>query len=70
MNVKARARTTLAMVSATLVSVTCLGAQTSAFDTIGFSAWLLVATVIFLAFKGIVRYQARGQGKVTSSSAS
>ena len=47
-----------------------MGARTSAFDAIGISAWLLVATVIFLAFKGIVRYLARGQGKVTSSSAS
>ena len=47
-----------------------MGAQTSAFDTIGMGAWLLVATVIFLAFKGVVRYMARGQGTVTSSSAS
>ena len=47
-----------------------MGAQTSAFDTIGMGAWLLVATVIFLAFKGVVRYLARGQGTVTSSSAS
>lgn len=47
-----------------------MGAQTSAFDTIGFGAWLLVATAIFLAFKGIVRYLARGQAEVTSSSAS
>ena len=47
-----------------------MGAQTSAFDTIGFGAWLLVATVIFLAFKGIVRYLARGQAGITSSSAS
>jgi hypothetical protein len=29
-----------------------------------------VATAIFLAFKGIVRYLARGQAEVTSSSAS
>ena len=47
-----------------------MGVQTSAFDTIGFGAWLLVATVIFLAFKGIMRYLARGQGKLTSLSAS
>ena len=48
-----------------------MGAQTSAFDTIGFGAWLLVATVIFLAFKGIMRYLARGQqAGITSSSAS
>ena len=47
-----------------------MGAQTGAFDAIGNGAWLLVATVIFLAFKGIVRYLARGQRKVTSSSAS
>ena len=47
-----------------------MGAETSAFDGIGFGAWLLVTTVIFLAFKGIVRYLAHGQGKVTSSSAS
>jgi hypothetical protein len=47
-----------------------MGAQASAFDTIGFGAWLLVATAIFLAFKGIVRYLARGQAEVTSSSAS
>ena len=47
-----------------------IGAQTSAYDAIGIGAWLLVATVIFLAFKGIVRYVARGQGRLTSSSAS
>jgi hypothetical protein len=47
-----------------------MGAQTSAYDAIGIGAWLLVATVIFLAFKGIVRYLAHGQGKLTSSSAS
>ena len=46
-----------------------MGAQTSAFDAIGMGAWLLVATVIFLAFKGITRFLARGQ-PVTSSSAS
>jgi hypothetical protein len=37
-----------------------MGAQTSAFDAIGIGAWLLVATVIFLAFKGITRFLARG----------
>jgi hypothetical protein len=37
-----------------------MGAQTSAFDAIGIGAWLLVATVIFLAFKGIARFLARG----------
>jgi hypothetical protein len=47
-----------------------LGAQTSAFDVIGMGAWLLVATVIFLAFKGITRCLARSQPTVTSSSAS
>jgi hypothetical protein len=46
-----------------------MGAQTSAFDAVGIGAWLLVATVIFLAFKGITRFLARGQ-PVTSSSAS
>jgi membrane protein implicated in regulation of membrane protease activity len=46
------------------------GAQTSAFDSIGIGAWLLVATVIFLAFKGIARFLARSQPAVTSSSAS
>ena len=46
-----------------------MGAQTSAFDSIGTGAWLLVATVIFLAFRGITRFVARGQA-VTSSSAS
>ena len=45
-----------------------MGAQTSAFDAIGIGAWLLAATVIFLAFKGIARFLARGQ-PVTSSSA-
>jgi hypothetical protein len=47
-----------------------MGAETSAFDAIGIGAWLLVATVIFLAFKGITRYLARGKPAVTSSSAS
>lgn len=47
-----------------------MGAQTSAFDAIGIGAWLLVATVIFLAFKGITRYLAQGAPSVTSSSAS
>jgi hypothetical protein len=47
-----------------------MGAQASAFDSIGSGAWLLVATVIFLAFKGVVRCLARGWGPVTSSSAS
>jgi hypothetical protein len=47
-----------------------MGAQTSAFDAIGIGAWTLVATVIFLAFKGITRCLARGQPAVTSSSAS
>jgi hypothetical protein len=47
-----------------------MGGQAGAFDTIGTGAWLLVATVIFLAFKGVVRFLARGQGSVTSSSAS
>jgi hypothetical protein len=47
-----------------------MGAQTSAFDVIGIGAWLLVATVIFLAFKGISRCLARSQPAVTSSSAS
>jgi hypothetical protein len=46
-----------------------MGARTSAFDAIGSGAWVLVATVIFLAFKGITRFLARGQ-PVTSSSAS
>ncbi len=46
-----------------------MGAQTGAFDAIGIGAWLLVATVIFLAFKGITRYLARGAPAVTSSSA-
>jgi len=47
-----------------------LEGQAGAFDTIGTGAWLLVAIVIFLAFKGVVRFLARGQGSVTSSSAS
>jgi hypothetical protein len=47
-----------------------MGAETSAFDVIGIGAWLLVATVIFLAFKGITRCLARSQPAVTSSSAS
>jgi len=47
-----------------------MGAETSAFDAIGIGAWLLVATVIFLAFKGITRFLARSQPAVTSSSAS
>ncbi len=47
-----------------------MGAQTSAFDAVGIGAWLLIATVIFLAFKGITRFLARGQPAVTSSSAS
>ena len=47
-----------------------MGAQASAFDAIGIGAWLLVATVIFLAFKGIARFLARSQPAVTSSSAS
>ena len=47
-----------------------MGAQTSAFDAIGIGAWLLVASVIFLAFKGITRFLARGQPALTSSSAS
>jgi hypothetical protein len=47
-----------------------MGAHTGAFDAIGIGAWLLVATVIFLAFKGITRYLARGGPAVTSSSAS
>ncbi|HWN07029.1 MAG TPA: hypothetical protein VNO53_07675 [Steroidobacteraceae bacterium] len=47
-----------------------MGAQTSAFESIGIGAWLLVATVIFLAFKGIARCLARIQPAVTSSSAS
>jgi hypothetical protein len=47
-----------------------MGAQASAFDTIGIGAWLLVVAVIFLAFKGITRYLARGEPPVTSSSAS
>ena len=47
-----------------------MGAETSAFDVIGIGAWLLVATVIFLAFKGIARCLARRQLAVTSSSAS
>ena len=46
-----------------------MGAE-SAFDVIGVGAWLLVATVIFLAFKGIARCLARSQPAVTSSSAS
>ena len=37
-----------------------MGAQTSAFDSIGIGAWLLAATVIFLAFKGLMRFLARG----------
>lgn len=37
-----------------------MGAQTSAFDAIGIGAWLLVATVIFLAFKGITRFLSKG----------
>ena len=45
-------------------------AETSAFDAIGVGAWLLVATVIFLAFKGITRILARSPPAVTSSSAS
>jgi hypothetical protein len=47
-----------------------MGAQTSAFDAIGIGAWILVATVIFLAFKAITRLLARGQPAVISSSAS
>ena len=47
-----------------------MGAQTSAFDAIGIGAWVVVATVILLAFKGITRLLARGQPAVTSSSAS
>jgi len=44
-----------------------MDAETSAFDAIGIGAWLLVATVIFLAFKGITRFLARSQPAVTSS---
>jgi hypothetical protein len=47
-----------------------MGGQTSAFDAIGIGAWLLVVTVIFLAFKGITRILARSRPDVTSSSAS
>ncbi len=47
-----------------------MDAETSAFDAIGIGAWLLVATVIFLAFKGITRFLARSPPAVTSSSAS
>ena len=38
-------------------------------DHLGLGAWLLFATVIFLAFKGVTRFLARGQA-ATSSSAS
>ena len=38
-------------------------------DSLGIGAWLLFATVIFLAFKGVMRFFARGQA-TTSSSAS
>ena len=51
-------------------AMTGMGAQTSAFDAIGIGAWILVATVIFLAFKAITRLLARGQPAVISSSAS
>ena len=35
-------------------------ASSGPFDSLGFGAWLLFATVIFLAFKGAMRYFARG----------
>ncbi len=37
-----------------------MGANTGPFDSLGIGAWLLFATVIFLAFKGLMRYLARG----------
>ena len=40
------------------------------FENLGIGAWLLFATVIFLAFKGLMRFIARGQAAATSSSAS
>ena len=39
-------------------------------ENLGIGAWLLFATVIFLAFKGLMRFLARGQAAATSSSAS
>ena len=37
-----------------------VGANNGPFDSLGIGAWLLFATVIFLAFKGLMRYLARG----------
>lgn len=45
-------------------------AESGAFDGIGLGAWLLAATVIFLACKGVARSIARARPGVTSSSAS
>ena len=37
-----------------------MGASNGPFDSLGIGAWLLFATVIFLAFKGVMRCLARG----------
>ena len=37
-----------------------MDANNGPFDSLGIGAWLLFATVIFLAFKGLMRYLARG----------
>jgi hypothetical protein len=37
-----------------------MGANYGPFDNLGIGAWLLFATVIFLALKGVMRYLARG----------
>ena len=47
-----------------------MGANSGPFDSLGIGAWLLFATVIFLAIKGVMRCLARGQPAATSSSAS
>jgi len=47
-----------------------MGAGSGPFDSFGIGAWLLFATVIFLAIKGVMRCLARGQAAATSSSAS
>jgi hypothetical protein len=35
------------------------GSAAGPFDSLGIGAWLLLATVIFLAFKGVMRFLAR-----------
>jgi len=47
-----------------------MGANSGPFDSFGIGAWLLFATVIFLAIRGVMRCLARGQAAATSSSAS